>query len=69
MSGSGVGMPPSRYQCAPPGGSESGPRGVHAEQPPLRVERVEQRVEVVLVGAAAVQEHERAGRLARGRPL
>ena len=26
--GSGVGMPPSRYQCAPPGGSASGPRGV-----------------------------------------
>src|SRR5439155_15771597 len=28
VSGSGVGMPASRYQCAPPGGSVSGPRGV-----------------------------------------
>ena len=28
VSGSGVGMPPSRYQCRPPGGSASGPRGV-----------------------------------------
>src|SRR4051794_13387464 len=25
----GVGMPPSAYQCAPPGGSDSGPRGVY----------------------------------------
>ena len=40
-----------------------------AEQPPLGVERVEERVEVVLVGAAAVQEDERSLRLARSRPL
>ena len=35
----------------------------------LRVEDVEQREEIVLVGAAAVEEDERAGGLAVGRPL
>ena len=36
---------------------------------PLRVEHVEQREEVVLVGAAPVEEHERAGGLALSRPF
>ena len=40
-----------------------------AEQPALRVERVQQRVQVVLVGAAPVQQHERAGRLAGRRAV
>ena len=40
-----------------------------AEQPPLRIERVEERVEVVLVGAAPVQEDERSLRLAGCGPL
>ena len=39
-----------------------------AEEPPLRVERVEQRVQVVLVGPAPVEEDERALRLAGGGP-
>ena len=39
-----------------------------AEQALLRVEQVEERNEVELVGAAPVQEDERAGGLARGRP-
>ena len=38
-------------------------------QPPLGIEHVEQRKEIVLVGAAAVEEHERAGRLAGGGAL
>jgi len=38
-------------------------------QPPLGIELVEQRKEVVLVGPAAVQEDERTRRLAGGRPL
>ncbi len=53
------------YQWPPPGGSARGPRGVMPEQALLRVERVQQREEVVLVGASAVQENERACRLAR----
>ena len=69
VSGSGVGIPPSRYQCAPPGGSASGPRGVTPCKPALGVERVEERVEVVFVGAAAVEQDERSLRLARSRPL
>jgi hypothetical protein len=36
-------------------------------QAPLRVERVEQREEVVLVGAAPVEEDERAVRVSLGR--
>jgi hypothetical protein len=36
-------------------------------QPALRIERVEEREEVVLVGPAPVEEDERAVRLARGR--
>ena len=69
VSASGVGMPPSRYQCRPPGGSASGPRGCEPAQAALGVERVEQGIEVVLVGAPAVEEDERSGRLALGRPL
>ncbi len=38
-------------------------------QPPLGIQHVEQRKEIVLVGAAAVEEHERAGRLALGGTL
>ena len=38
------------------------------EQPPLRIEQVEQREQVVLARAATVQEHQRARRVARGRP-
>ena len=40
-----------------------------AEQPPFGVERVEERMQVVFVGPAAVQEDERSLRLAGGRPL
>ncbi len=40
-----------------------------AVQAALRIERVEEREEVVLVGAAPVEEHERAGRVARRGPL
>ena len=39
------------------------------EQTPLRVERVEKGVEIVLIGAAAVEEDERTLRLARRRPV
>ena len=39
-----------------------------AEQAPLRVELVEQREQVVLVGAAAVEEDERPLGIAVGRP-
>ena len=38
-----------------------------ADEPPLRVEHVEEREEIVLVGAAAMQQHERAVRLSGGR--
>jgi hypothetical protein len=38
------------------------------EQAPLRVEHVRQREQVVLVGAAAVQEDEQTLRLGGGRP-
>ena len=37
----------------------------HAEQPPLGIEEVEERIEVVLVRSPAVQEDERPGRIAR----
>jgi len=40
------------------------PAGREAEEPPVGVECVEEGVEVVLVGAAAVQEDEGAGGLA-----
>jgi len=40
----------------------------HAEKPPLGVERVEQREEVVLVRFTAVEEDERSHRLTVGRP-
>ncbi len=66
MAGSGVGIPPSAYQCRPPGGQRERAAGGEPEQPPLGVERVEQPVEVVLVRAAPVDEHERAVRVARG---
>ena len=46
---------------------EQRPAGRHADEPALGIEHVEERGEVVLVGAAAVQEHERALGLARGR--
>jgi hypothetical protein len=36
----------------------------HPEQPPLRVEEIEEREEVALVGAAAVEEDEQALRVA-----
>jgi hypothetical protein len=36
-------------------------------QPPLRVERIEEREEVVLVRPAPVEENERAVRVSRGR--
>ena len=62
-------MPPSRYQWAPPGGSESGPARRDPEQAPLRIERVEEREEIVLVRPAAVEEHERPCRGRRRRPL
>ncbi len=38
-------------------------------QAPLRIERVGERQQVVLVGAAAVMQHEQATRLARRRAL
>ena len=41
----------------------------HAQQPAFRVELVEEREEVVLVGAAAVEQDEGARRIAGGRPL
>ncbi len=41
----------------------------HPEQPPLRIERVEERVEVALVRAAAVKEDERAVWLSGSRAL
>ena len=64
VSGSGVGIPPSAYQWRPPGGEAERPARSDAEQAPLGVEQVEERVEVVLVGSAAVEEDERACRLA-----
>ena len=60
VAGSGVGMPPSRYQCAPPGGSASGARGVIPSSRRSGSSASSSGIEVVLVGAAAVQEHERA---------
>ena len=65
VSGSGVGMPPSRYQWAPPGGKRQRPTWRDPEQPPLGVERVEQREEIALVRAAAVK---RARALPRASP-
>ena len=53
------------YQCAPPGGSASGPRGHEPDEALLRVEDVDERCEVELVGSAAVHEDERAGRRRR----
>ena len=55
-------MPASRRQRQRPTGGEPA-------QAALGVERVEKGIEVVLVGAAAVEEDERSRRLARGRPL
>ncbi len=40
----------------------------HAEEPLLRIEEVEQRIEIELVGAAPMEEHKGAGRLALGLP-
>ncbi len=54
------------YQWEPPGGSVSGARSGEAGEAPLGVEQVEQREQVVLVGAPPVQQHQRAGRLAGG---
>ena len=45
------------------------PTGAVPVQPPPGVEHVEQRKEIVLVGAAAVEEDERTGRIARGGAL
>ena len=53
-------MPAARRQRERPARSD-------AVQAPLRVERIEEREEVVLVGPAPVEEDERAVRLARGR--
>ena len=44
------------------------PAGEGADEPLARVEDVEQGQHVLLGGAAAVQEHDRAGRVALGRP-
>ena len=52
------------YQCAPPGGSESGPRE-EADEALLRIEQFEERHEVELVGSPAVREDECARRLAQ----
>ena len=57
-----VPVPASRRQRQRAAGGE-------APQAALRVERVEQGIEVVLVGAAPMEEDERSGRLALGRPL
>ena len=51
VSGSGVGMPPRRYQWRAARRQRERPARRDPEQPPLRVERVEQRAEIVLVGA------------------
>ncbi len=60
---SGVPIPPSTYQCAPPGRKrERAPRR-GADQPPVRVQRVEQGKQVVLVCAASVEKDKRAVRL------
>ena len=66
VSGSGVGMPPSRYQCHPPGGSASGPCGVTPSSRRSGSSSVEQRVQVVHARAAAVEQDERAFRLLCG---
>ena len=47
-----------------PGRERERPARDEAQQPLLRIEQVEERDEVELVGAAAVQEDERAGGLA-----
>ena len=64
VAGSGKPTSCTTYQCAPPGGSESGPRGRKPASRRSGSSSFSERLEVVLVGAAAVQEHERALRLA-----
>ena len=65
VSGSGGPTRANAYQCRPPGGGERAPHG-DPDQPALRVEKVEKGEQVVLVGSAAVEQHERALRRARG---
>ena len=56
-----VPVPPARRELQRPARRD-------ADEPPVGVEHVEERQQVVLVGAAAVQQDERARRLARGGP-
>jgi len=58
---------PERVPVLSPRRQRERPARSHAVQATLRVERVEQREEVVLVGAAPVEEDERAVRVPRGR--
>ena len=50
------------YQWAPPGGSDSGARGVSPDEAMLGVERLEQGHEVELVGAPSVEQDQSAVR-------
>jgi hypothetical protein len=58
--GIGVADAPHRVPVRAAGRQRERPAGGRADQPALGIEQVEQRQEVVLVGAAAVEEHERA---------
>ena len=67
VSSSGWPTSPITYQWRPPGGTfVSGAPGVRPTSLRLGVELVEQRVEVALVDAAAVEQDQRALGLARG---
>ena len=57
---------PGTTSDRPSAGTGERPARREADEPVLGVEHVEQRREVVLVGAATVQEDQRALRLARG---
>ena len=59
---------PDHVPVPPAGRQRERPACGHAEQPPLGVELVEQREQVVLVGGAAVEEDQGALGIAVGRP-
>ena len=64
VAGSGIADPRDDVPVRPARRQRERPARAVAVQPPRRVEHVEERKEIVLVGAAPVEEDERTGRLA-----
>ena len=64
--GSGVGIPRERVPVTSARRELEGAAGRDAEEPPVGVEEIEEREEIVLVRTATVEQDERARRLAGG---